>query len=63
MTVLRSAQERGAVVLRWFGDDENGHGLVIVETEEQAKLRVRQVGEVFRFSVTSSPVYRLNAEA
>jgi len=37
-----------ASVLRRFGDGENGRGLVTVETEEQAKLRVQQVGEVFR---------------
>ena len=54
----------GFVKGTWFGDEKNGHGLVIFETEEQAKQGVQQVGEVFMgVTVTSSAVYRLHAEA
>ena len=57
-------QAPGFVKGTWFGDEKNGHGLVIFETEEQAKQGVQQVGEVFMgVTVTSSAVYRLHAEA
>ena len=57
-------QAPGFVKGAWFGDDKNGHGVVIFETEDQAKAGLQPVGEVFfGVKITSSAVYRLHAEA
>jgi hypothetical protein len=57
-------QAPGFVKGTWFGDDKHGHGLLIFETEEQAKLGLLKVGDVFMgVRVISSGVYRLHAEA
>ena len=57
-------QAPGFIKGTWFGDDRTGHGLVLFETEEQAKQGLQEVGEVFMgVTVTSSTVYRLHAEA
>lgn len=57
-------QAPGFVKGTWFGDDKKGHGLVVFETEDQAKQGLQEVGEVVMgVTVTSSAVYRLHAEA
>jgi len=57
-------QAPGFIKGEWFGDEKNGHGFVVFETEDQAKQGLQQVGEVFLgVKVTRSDVYRLHAEA
>lgn len=57
-------QAPGFVKGEWFGDDKNGHGIVVYETEDQAKQALLEIGEVvLGVKVTRSNVYRLHAEA
>jgi len=57
-------QAPGFVKGTWFGNDRKGHGVVVFETEEQAKGGLQEIGfELKGVKVVSSEVYRLHAEA
>jgi len=47
----------------WFGDETTGHGLVIFETEDQARQAAESVVAVEGMTVTRSGVYLVDAEA
>ncbi len=48
----------------WFGDDTSGHGVVLFDTEEQARQGLQEVGsKVSTATVTSSEVLRVHGEA
>ena len=57
-------QAPGFVRGTWFGNDREGHGVVLYDTEEQAKGGLQEIGfELGGVKVTSSEVYRLHGEA
>jgi len=57
-------QAPGFVKGTWFGNDREGHGVVLYDTEEQAKQGLQVIGfEPGGVKVTSSEVYRLHGEA
>lgn len=59
-------QAPGFVKGLWFGDDKEGHGLVVFETKEQADQANQAVtpgSEAMGAHVVSSAVYPLHAEA
>jgi hypothetical protein len=46
------------------GNDREGHGVVVFDTEEHAKAGLQEIGfEIGGAKVTSSEVYRLHGEA
>ncbi|GAC1440189.1 MAG: hypothetical protein NVSMB55_03920 [Mycobacteriales bacterium] len=49
----------------WFGDDHNGHGLVLFETEEQARQAASMVSASpdDPVQIESASVYQVHAEA
>jgi hypothetical protein len=48
----------------WCGNDKGGHGLVVFETEEQARQGLQEVGSSVRGArVVSSEVLRVHGEA
>ena len=57
-------QAPGFVRGLWFGDDKSGHGVVLFETEEQARQGLQEIGSaVGTVTVTSSEVLRVHGEA
>ena len=57
-------QAPGFVKGTWFGNDRVGNGVVLYDTEEQAKGGLQEIGfELGGVKVTSSKVYRLHGEA
>jgi hypothetical protein len=57
-------QSPGFVRGSWFGDDKGGHGLVVFDTEEQARQGVQEVGfTIGGARVVSSEVLRVHGEA
>ena len=62
--MLNLKQAPGFVKGTWGGNDREGHGVVLYETEEQAKGGLQEIGfELGGVKVTSSEVYRLHGEA
>jgi hypothetical protein len=57
-------QQPGFVRAIWFGSDRKGHGVVLYETEEQAKQGVFEPGlEIGGVVTVSSEVYAFHGEA
>jgi len=57
-------QAPGFVKGTWAGNDHEGHGIVVFDTEEHAKGGLQEIGLEGRGArVTSSEVYRLHGEA
>jgi hypothetical protein len=59
-------QAPGFVKGLWFGDDQQGHGLVLFDTEEQAQQAVQAIGSgsnAVGAPVASSKVYPVYAQA
>jgi len=59
-------QAPGFVKGLWFGDEDQGHGVVLFETKEQAEQASRAAvggSESMGTNVVSSKVYEVKAEA
>jgi hypothetical protein len=57
-------QAPGFVRGTWFGNDTEGHGLCLFETEEQARMAVQPVGSTMSgTTVVSSDAHRVHGEA